>query len=1014
MNNKLLSYEKDLVDHKKYKLQRDIRDYEHKKAFVRSANQRPKRRSVSFQKDRSVSGQQRNRSFISGENWASSVEEEERINEDCPDLQGAANSEAFQRTFWGSNGQNNMTRKQELAVLNKGLKFILTVLPRIYEIKSEIFGLVHKMHLKDYFYSIKQKEMMIDYVETDSESSECTSTTSECKLEDFSLSGYRRNGDVIIGGLFTCRGTIYTQNDFRSRPSIFSCTGIDITLVPVLQAMVFATDEINKNFNLLPNTSLGFGIYEVCFAVSRTLLGTFQLLSGEERNIPNYHCTKGRTSPLAGIIGEANSELSKIIATVLGIYRFPQISSNSLSLLLNDKFLYPSFLRTRASSLEYFLAVVQMIKHFGWTWVGILADLLDTAIQISQKLKAVLDEAGICVEFQTYLSNFDQVAENIISSSSKVILVISSNFGATLDALSRKHFKGKVWVGGQEWPEFVNVSKHAELILGTLWFSFRTGRMPGFIGFLSALHPLKNQDDPFTVDVWKELLGCTWYNSQQNLTGNNDKTICTGTGTISFLNNPYLKEDRMDIFYRTYNAVYAFAHALHNLHTCIPTEGPFVNGSCSKLMNFIRWQLFHYLKNVQFSNPVGDDISFDEAGNIIGIYDILNWQCRPDGVLSYQSVGAFHSKAPSGKTLLINDSAIMWHGGQKQVPRSVCTESCPPGFRKARQQGRPICCFDCIACSEGEIANQTDAVICLQCPPDQWPNAQQNKCTQKPVVFLRYDDPLGAALASIAICCSLLPAVILVIFIKFAETPVVRANNRHLSYLLLTGLMFCFLCSLIFLGHPSTVSCVMRHVVFGIIFVLSISSVLAKTITVVIAFNATKPNSSLTKWVGPQLSYMIVGICTFLQVAVCVTWIISSPPFPQKNFNLQPGNVIIECNEGSTIIFYFLLGYMGFLASISFVVAFMARKLPDSFNEAKFITFSTLVFVSVWISFIPAYLSTQGKYTTAVEIFAIISSAGGLLVCIFFPKCYLVLWRSERNTKEYLMGKGMCTSKNIK
>uniref|UniRef100_A0A8D0AR00 GPCR family 3 nine cysteines domain-containing protein n=1 Tax=Sander lucioperca TaxID=283035 RepID=A0A8D0AR00_SANLU len=42
-----------------------------------------------------------------------------------------------------------------------------------------------------------------------------------------------------------------------------------------------------------------------------------------------------------------------------------------------------------------------------------------------------------------------------------------------------------------------------------------------------------------------------------------------------------------------------------------------------------------------------------------------------------------------------------------QVPVSVCSDSCPPGTRKVLQKGKPICCYDCILCPEGEISNAT-------------------------------------------------------------------------------------------------------------------------------------------------------------------------------------------------------------------------------------------------------------------------------------------------------------------
>ncbi|XP_070810062.1 vomeronasal type-2 receptor 26-like [Pituophis catenifer annectens] len=751
---------------------------------------------------------------------------------------------------------------------------------------------------------------------------------------------------------------------------------------------------------------------------------TLDLLFKSQQFVPNYKCDTMKN--FMAIIGGLTSETSSYMADIVGLYKIPQLTYGSFTPLDSYNAGTSSFYSIVPNESSQYIGIIQLLQHFGWTWIGIFTTDNWNGERFLQIMESLFSQNGICsasIQRIPYLTHWDKVDDmidkttNIYNSiaDGKINTFIVSGDSLTIAWVTSIMFLvcpgceqsslGKVWIMTAQIDYLLTGTQtkwDRQFFDGAICFTIHSKRIPGFKEFLNLIKPPWIQEDGFFPLFWGQLFDCSLPSSRSTLV---DNDICTGEEKLEDIPGSLFEVQLTGHSYGIYNAVYVLAQALHALFLLQSNHRHLVRHKSSKYEDAKPWQLHQFLKGSAYNNSLGETLTFYDHTNMEGGFDIVNIVTFPNSTFQRRKIGKVEPDSMNqGKELVINEDMIVWHRSFKQVlPISLCNEYCLPGYQKRKDEGKKFCCYDCVPCPEGKFSNKIDMVACVQCPEDQYAKQERNGCLLKRTNFLSYEEPLGYSLACLAAVFSLITTWVLGTFIKHKVSPIVKANNRDLTYTLLISLLFCFLCSLLFLGQPGRVTCLLRQSAFGLIFSLSISCVLAKTILVSLAFKATKPGSWMRTWVGKRLAISIVLLCSLFQASICIVWLSISPPFPELDMHSTTEEMVLQCNEGSVVMFYCVLSYMALLSFASFIVAFQARKLPDSFNEAKFITFSMLAFCSVWVSFVPTYLSTRGKAMVAVEIFSILGSTAALLGCIFFPKCYIIVLRPDLNNKEQLI-----------
>lgn len=305
--------------------------------------------------------------------------------------------------------------------------------------------------------------------------------------------------------------------------------------------------------------------------------------------------------------------------------------------------------------------------------------------------------------------------------------------------------------------------------------------------------------------------------------------------------------------------------------------------------------------------------------------------------------------------------------------------------------------MDCTFCSS------PDANECHKCPDKFWSGPNSTSCSPQKPIFLSWKDHYCITIVVFASLGLLLTLIVMLVFLVKWTTPVVLAAGGPISILILLSLLGTFTSAILFGGKPTDIQCKTGQVLFGLSFTLCVSCILVRCFKILVAFNDFNDfNDSAVKRVVKKffLPYWIIGICMLFQGIICGLWLWKNPP----NVSEVPtqSELIIQCAEGDVLFFGLMLALIGLLAVVCFGFAFLGRKLPECYNEEKCISISMLIYIISWVVFVPIYVNQKEtvRYKSAIQMVVMLFSTYGILICHFMPKCYIILFKRQNNTKE--------------
>ncbi|MBN3297432.1 GRM4 protein, partial [Amia calva] len=813
------------------------------------------------------------------------------------------------------------------------------------------------------------------------------------------LNSIRIDGDISLGGLFPVHAR---GSDGKACGELKKEKGIHR-----LEAMLYALDRINNDQDLLPNITLGARILDTCSRDTHALEQSLTFVQALiEKDGTDVKCLSGGppiiTKPerVVGVIGASASSVSIMVANILRLFKIPQVSYASTAPELSDNTRYDFFSRVVPPDTYQAQAMVDIVKAMRWNYVSTVASEgnygesgVDAFIQKSREDGGVCIAQSVKIPREPKAGEFDKIIRRLRDNPNARVVILFANEDdikrlllAAKKANQTGHF---LWVGSDSWGSKISPVLHQEEIAeGAVTILPKRLSVRGFDRYFISRTLDNNRRNIWFAEFWEDNFHCKL--SRHALKKGSNIKKCTNHERIG-KDSLYEQEGKVQF---VIDAVYAMAHALHNMHKELC---PGKVGLCAKMDPINGTMLLKFIRNVNFTGIAGNPVLFNHNGDAPGRYEIYQYQIK-NKTTEYKVIGCRTDH------LHLNIDAMQWPGGARQLPTSICSQPCRPGERKKTVKGIP-CCWHCERCDGYQY--QADLYTCKMCRFDLRPNENHTGCRAIPIVKLEWSSPWAVIPVFIAILGILATLFVVLTFIRYNDTPIVKASGRELSYVLLTGIFLCYATTFLMISTPDVGICSLRRIFLGLGMSISYAALLTKTNRIYRIFEQGKKSVSAPRFISPASQLVITFSLISVQLLGVCIWFGVDPSQAiidyedQRTANPDFARGVLKCDI-SDLSLICLLGYSMLLMVTCTVYAIKTRGVPETFNEAKPIGFTMYTTCIVWLAFIPIFFgtsqSTEKMYiqTTTLTI-SVSLSASVSLGMLYMPKVYIVLFHPEQN-----------------